>query len=78
MKKSDEEWDLGNLQEGCRTGSPDNSLQLSSRSHEPESLPGLAVAGGPHQQPQSPAGKEVVFLGGGEAGLPPPVMRGHV
>lgn len=64
MKKSDEKWDLGNLQEGCRTGSPDNTLQLSSHSHQPELPPRLTVAGaGPHQQLQSPTGKELVFLG---------------
>lgn len=60
MKKFDEKWDLGNLQEGCRTGSPDNTLRLLSHGHEPELPPGLVVAGGLHQQPQSPARKEGV------------------
>lgn len=63
MKKSNEKWDLGNLQESCRTGSPDNMLQLLSCGHKPEWPPRLAVASGPHQQPQPPAGKELVFLG---------------
>jgi len=53
MKESDEKWDLGNLEEGWRTGSPDNTLQLLSCSHSRNCHP----AGGGRwslQQPQPP------------------------
>ena len=67
MKKPDEKWDLGNLQEGCRTGSPDNTLQLSSRGHEPESPPGLGWWSPPAAAVTRREGGGVSGLRGGKA-----------
>lgn len=65
MKESDEKWDLGNLQEGSRTGSPDNRLWLSSRRHEPQ----IATWAGGGQWSPTPEATATRQEGGGAPGL---------
>lgn len=68
MKESHEKWDLGDLQEGCKTGSPvssESSGTLSSCGHEPKLLPSQwspAASALTHRE-----GGGVPGLGGGRA-----------